>query len=140
MVHAFNVICSTFRLCRPTLFLIMTILFCPVIQLYHWNGVIMPLDFHVISSRLGHCPFQTSHLMRGCVAGTTSISAISPVQLVCCGKSTLTSLPFGLIDTTVPTLPWFTDPHLYLGVVTEALTRTRSPTLISSRRAAKEQK
>ena len=96
--------------------------------------------FNVFSSTLENRLFQASHLMRGCVAGTTSISAISPVQLVCCGKSTLTSLPFGLIDTTVPTLPWFTDPHLYLGVVTEDLTRTRSPTFISSRRAAKEQK
>lgn len=72
------------------------------------------------------------------MAGTTSISVIKPVQLVCCGKSTLTSLPLGLIDTTVPTLAWLTDPHLYLGVVTDGLTRTRSPTLISSRRAKRQ--
>jgi hypothetical protein len=31
---------------------------------------------------------------------------------------------------TRPTERWFTEPHLYLGVVTLARTRTRSPTLM----------
>ena len=85
------------------------------------------------------CPdWSATHVTPACLAGTTSISLMSPVQLACCGKSTFTSLPLGLSDTTVPTLLWFTEPHLYLGVVTEGLTRTRSPTLMIPRWAVDE--
>ena len=78
-----------------------------------------------------------THVTPRCLAGTTSISLMSPVQLACCGKSTLTSFPLGLRDTTAPILLWFTEPHLYLGVVTVGLTRTRSPTLMIPRWAEK---
>ena len=52
-----------------------------------------------------------------------------PAQLVCMGKSTVISRLLRLIEVTRPIDVWFTLPHLYWGVVTDGLTRTRSPTL-----------
>ncbi|CAN7998518.1 unnamed protein product, partial [Ixodes hexagonus] len=65
--------------------------------------------------------------------GTRSISETRPIQLDCCGKSTVTSLPVRLTPAThslvtVPTLERVTDPHLYLGCDTVDRTRTLSPT------------
>ena len=71
---------------------------------------------------------QPSQLTPGWKAGTTSISESSPVQLDCCGKSTVTSRPLEAAETTTPMAPWETEPHLYLGVATDGFTLTRSPT------------
>ena len=72
---------------------------------------------------------QPSHVTLRWKLGTVSISAMSPVQLHCVGKSTVRSRPLGLMLDTMPTLRCVTEPHLYLGVVTWGRTRTRSPTL-----------
>ena len=39
-------------------------------------------------------PTTCPHVCLGCVPGTSSISEMTPVQLLCSGKLTVTSIPF----------------------------------------------
>ena len=55
---------------------------------------------------------------------TFSISEMCPVHFFCSGKSTYTSCLLAMTSSTIPTLWCDTLPHLYLGVVTLAFTRT----------------
>ena len=58
------------------------------------------------------------------VSQTFSISDMWPVHFFCSGKSTYTSCLLAITSETTPMLWCDTLPHLYLGVVTLAFTRT----------------
>ena len=67
---------------------------------------------------------QIPHITPSCSGGTSSSSQTNPVQWLCWGKSTVTSFPLAEKCITVPTLECDTEPHLYRGVWTQALTLT----------------
>ena len=70
------------------------------------------MSFEFASIKYSKFPFNchqvlaknNTYVTPKCLTGTSSISLSNPVQLACCLKSTLTSLPLLLTDITTPIL------------------------------------